>query len=60
VTISHSCGDTQKTKMEPLQEEGCVHLSPDFFVCLFGLVFFVVLGLELRAYTLSYSTNPFL
>jgi hypothetical protein len=31
-----------------------------FFVWLFIYFFFTVLGLELKAYTLSYSTSPFL
>jgi hypothetical protein len=31
-----------------------------FFVCLVSFFFFLALGFELRAYTLSHSTNPFL
>jgi hypothetical protein len=41
---------------------GTAHMDgnqPGFFVCLFWFWFFVVLGLELRADTLSHSTSPF-
>jgi hypothetical protein len=39
-------------------DEGWVLPTPQFF--LFWFFFFFVLGLELRAYTLSHSTSPFL
>jgi hypothetical protein len=34
--------------------------NPQGFFCLFVCLFVTVLGLELRAYTLSHSTSPFL
>jgi hypothetical protein len=37
-----------------------MYLSPECFCCCFSFVLFMVPGLELRAYTLSHSTSPFL
>jgi hypothetical protein len=37
-----------------------VSLKYVFILCVCFLFFFVVLGLELRAFTLSHSTSPFL
>jgi NhaP-type Na+/H+ or K+/H+ antiporter len=43
-------------------EEGKVMVAevPNQLTFLLQLFFFVILGLELRAYTLSHSTSPFL